>query len=148
MYPSFLHGFSKGSLSNTNPAAIDPKLWAAVETVLAAPVCSDAEAVNYNPTMEHPVEQSNVQNLFCVHMLITARSQTGKAYKDTSETLRYFPGTLSTAILCACMRAPARACACVLVYACACVCVYAHVRACVTHTKCGWLVAIAGVRCR
>lgn len=64
-----ISGNFDGSLANTAASTIDPKFWAAIETVLAAPVCS-SDAVNYNPTMANPVDQSNVQNLFCVHMLI------------------------------------------------------------------------------
>lgn len=70
-----ISGNFDGSLANTAASTIDPKFWAAIETVLAAPVCS-SDAVNYNPTMANPVDQSNVQNLFCVHMLIKVLKKT------------------------------------------------------------------------
>jgi hypothetical protein len=82
-------------IGNTAKGALPPSLWAAMEAVLAAPVCS-AERINYNPTIDNPVDSHEARNIFCVNMLILLRAETGKQYKNTSETLAFFPGDVDT----------------------------------------------------
>lgn len=70
-------------------------IFDALQAMLEAPVCS-SPAINYNPTMENAIKPNAAQNLFCLAILMPVRERTGEAIKDTTATLRYFPGAPSS----------------------------------------------------